>query len=376
MALVFSKTQADSSLLAQRVLRQLGAIGLKLDIENLSHIKIRGGGEILFRNSKPDSARGIESVVHVLIDECAFIQDAKEIYAALAPCMMMSGSKARVYIVSTPNGKNDDLYWQMVSSGNGDRDIESICAQVAKGESDPFQYWIDESGWGKVIVHWKAHPIYGSQPDFLEKIQREQKLSSEVIQREYELNFSESESNYYEFALVRNCIAEIDYEYDKDAFYFFGVDASTVGEDYAVCAVLKLKDNKYSLVDFYRKRKETSEYHLYHISKLIEKYKPSRVAVEVTGGTGQVWFESLQKSHWTIKFDRINTTAESKPAMLDRLKLMMESERFYYAQNSLIIDELLNFRRTENNKLQASSGKHDDVIMAVSFAITSALQWE
>ena len=54
--------------------------------------------------------------------------------------------------------------------------------------------------------------------------------------------------------------------------------------------------------------------------------------------------------------------------MLDRLKLLLESEKFLYNSNSPIIDELLNFKRNDK-KLEAAPGKHDDVIMDCCFAL-------
>ena len=60
LGLVFSKTQTDSSLIARRMKRMIESLGLKTATENLTDIEINGGGRILFRNSNPDSARGIE----------------------------------------------------------------------------------------------------------------------------------------------------------------------------------------------------------------------------------------------------------------------------------------------------------------------------
>lgn len=63
LGVIFSKTQVDTGLLARRMKRMINSLGLKTTTENLGDIEIEGRGRILFKNSNPDSARGIESVV-------------------------------------------------------------------------------------------------------------------------------------------------------------------------------------------------------------------------------------------------------------------------------------------------------------------------
>lgn len=54
----------------------------------------------------------------------------------------MVGISAREFIVSTPNGKAR-FYWDLLNSGNNDKDIEMLCDRAGKGLDDPFQYWVD-----------------------------------------------------------------------------------------------------------------------------------------------------------------------------------------------------------------------------------------
>lgn len=369
LGLVFSKTQTDSSLLARRMRRMISSLGLKTTTENLSDIEIEGRGRILFRNSRPESARGIESVVDAFFDEFGFLESGKEIFDAVSPAQQMVADKARVFMVSTPNGKSG-FYWDLLNSGNGNIDIELMCNQASKGETKPFQYWVDSGGWGKVLIHWRCHPIYGSNPNFLQDIHEKQKLSWATINQEYNLSFQESEANFFSADIIRQCAIGKYEEVERKTSYVIGIDASTTGDDYAVGTVLKVVDEEISLVHLYRKRKETTQYHLFQLGEIINNYKPMGVGVETTGGTGQVWLEQLTKSYRFIKFKAIRTTADSKPAMLDRLKLLLEQGKFLYPQNSPIVDELLSFKRV-GKKLQAAQNKHDDVIMSVCFALSA-----
>jgi phage terminase large subunit-like protein len=371
LGLVFSKTQTDSSLIARRMKRMIESLGLKTATENLTDIEINGGGRILFRNSNPDSARGIESVVDVFLDELAFLETAKEVYDSLAPSQQMVGDKARVFAVSTPNGKSG-FYWDLLNSGNGNKDIELLCKNASDGNGEPFQHWIDSGGWGKVLIHWKSHPLYGGNPNFLNDIHDKQKLSWEIINQEYNLSFQESSCNYFSFADINKCAIGENEKYNDDYDFYLGIDSATTGKDYAVCVVLKRDKNTYSLVHLYRKSQNSTEYHLFNINNLIVEYKPKIVAIEVTGGVGQIWYEELLKVNKYTTFERIKTTGDSKPMMLDRLKMLIENGKFVYPANSPIIDELLNFKKNKN-KLEAATNKHDDIIMSVSFALSCAM---
>lgn len=368
LGLVFSKTQTDSSLLARRMKRMIESLGLKTVTENLCDIEIKERGRILFRNSKPDSARGIESVVDCFLDELAFLDTAKEVYDALAPAQQMLGEKARVFAVSTPNGKGG-FFYDLACSGNGTRDLETLCEQASKGETEPFQYWTDSGGWAKVLIHWKAHDIYGKNPNFLQDVHEKQKLSWDVIQREYNLAFNDASTAVFLSDLVRkNAIGEKENYYDEDADYYLGLDTATTGNDYTVLSILKLKDNTYSLVNIYRKRQQTSDYHLYQIGEYINKYKPKKLAIEVTGGTGQVYLEQLTREFPNIRIEAIRTTGDSKPSMISNMVLALEKSALIYPKNSPLVDEMLSFRR-DGKKLEAAPGRFDDCVMSVAFAL-------
>jgi phage terminase large subunit-like protein len=369
LGLVFSKTQSDSSLIARRMKRMIVSLGLKTATENLSDIEILGRGRILFRSSKPESGRGIESVVDVFYDEWAFVETAKEVHDAVAPSQQMVGNAAREFVVSTPNGKTG-FYWDLLSNGNGNRDVELICNQLSKGNSEPFQHWTDSGGWGKVLIHWKSHPIYGGNPNFLQEVHEKQKLSWTTIKQEYDLSFEESETNVFKAQIVRNgAVGALERERDTQCGYYIGIDTSTTGEDYSVAIVLKKEQKAYSVVAMYRKRQQSSEYHLYQIGELITRYKPSKVAIEVTGGPGQIYLENLSKQFAGIAFEAIRTTGDSKPTMVSSLQLALEKQILKFPADSVLIEELLSFKR-EGKKLSAPNGKHDDALMALCFALT------
>ena len=369
LGLIISKSQSDSSLIARRMRRMINSVGVVTKTDNLCDIEFLNGGRILFRNSQPDSCRGIESVVDVFLDEFAFLDYAKEVFNALAPSQQLVGDKARIFAVSTPNGKAG-FYYDLLTGNNGDNDLELACESVVKGELAPFYYWIDKGNWCKVLIHWKAHPVYRQTTDFLERIRSNQKLSDDVINREYNLSFQEAESAFFPFEIVRDNVSEY-LSTDDEGYNFIGIDAATTGEDYATCVVVNRGiDGVFKVVETYRKRQQTSEYHLFKIGEMIERFNPLAVGIEVTGGVGQVWFEKLINLHFSTKIKRIVTTQESKLIMVEKLKFLLECGKLKIKAGNPLIDELLSFKRS-GSKLTASVGKHDDLVMGCAFSITA-----
>jgi len=51
----------------------------------------------------------------------------------------------------------------------------------------------------------------------------------------------------------------------------------------------------------------------------------------------------------------------------------MERGELIYPDDKRIVEELLSFRKI-GDKLEASSGKHDDIVMALAFAVAVANQ--
>ena len=371
LALVFSRTQTDSSLLARRMKRMIASLGLKTTTENVSDIELRGRGRVLFRNSSANSARGIDSVSVAFLDEFSFIENDKEVFNALIPALQATGEKARLIVNSTPNSKQN-YYWDLLSQNNGDKNVEEICKKVSSGDIEPFQYWIDEGNWNKVILHWRSHPIYGADPNFLEKIHLEKKLSWETIEQEYNLSFSESEQAYFAYDTVQTCIGNANQDYKKEAVYIAGLDVAGAGNDYCVLTLIECLGEQSTTFVAYRKRQETTESNLFHISEVLRKYKPRLTCIE-TNGIGQVFIEQLSRTLPYLRFENIKTTQQSKIVMLSRLNFALEKQLLQFDGKSPLVNELLNFKKA-GEKLEAGSGHHDDCVLSLSFALVGLSQ--
>jgi len=370
VAVILSKNQSDTSALAKRVKKQLFpfiAQGLlRFETDNLTDIAISGGGRLLFRNSSPNGIRGVESVSDVLFDEWGFVEDAELIYEAVLPTLELVGDDARVILNSTPNGRVGH-YWGLLASGNGTDDIDRHCKEVREGIGSAYRHWVDDGGWNKVVIHWKAHPVYSTVANYLENKRLQMKMSESGIQREYNLSFDDTNLNVFPYELIE--FAAIgDYEKpDPSKRYYLGVDVSTIGDDYTVGLLVSEDGRRYNTAAMYRQRKASMERNLDGLGQLITDYKPMKVGIEVTGGVGQLYLEKLSTRFPGTVFIAIKTTGDTKPIMIER-SIHAHEKRIITYPTGVISDEHKAYVRVDK-RLEASSGNHDDTVMGLAFAL-------
>lgn len=372
-SICFMRNGEDASAVSRRARQMLQSIPeyALSDNDNVGYLKVKSGGDIYFKNSSREGSRSLDSATGMLFDESAFVENIAQIYAASSPSSALS-KKIQKFIVSTPSAKNG-WYWDKINENNGNIDIEELATEVSEGrkyKDIPGIYWfVDKSNCCKVIIHYSAHPIYKAIPNYLEYRLEQDGTDLETVQREYNLQFIDSSVSVFDSALIRkNAVGYYETERDENAQYFAGLDTATTGNDYCTLPILKFKNDQLSLIHLYRKRKETSDYHLYHISELLNKYKVDTVGIETTGGVGQVYLEQLERQHKQVSFEAIKTTGDSKPVMVSNVQLTLEKGQLIYPSNSPIVEELLSFRR-QGRKLEAATGKHDDVLMGCAFAV-------
>ncbi|WP_166482706.1 terminase family protein [Scytonema sp. UIC 10036] len=373
-AMCFMRNGDDASAISRRAKTMIGCLGdyVTEEIANVGYRKFKGLGEIYFKNSSREGSRSYDSVLDFLFDEAAFVEHIEQIYAASSPSGALAGDAITKLIVSTPSAKSG-WYWDKVNADNEDIDIEELCIRVAEGElykEIPGLYWfVDKANTVKLIVHWKAHPIYSQMPNYLEYRMQQDGTDMETISREYDLRFIDSAVAVFSSEIIRlNAVGAYEETIDKDSIYYAGLDTSTIGNDYCVLSILKERKGKYSLVYLYRKRQQTSEYHQYQIGEILKKFRPRVTSIEITGGVGLVYLEQLSRQFPSLEFEAIRTTGDSKPAMISTMVLALEKQVLKYPSNCPLIDEMLSFRR-DGKKLEAAPGKHDDCVMSVAFAL-------
>lgn len=372
-ALILSKNGNDTSLLAKRMREMINCLRdknlIQMENDNLQHLSILNGGKIYLLNSKPSAGRGIDSVSDILYDEAAFVDEIEETFTANDACQAMVGEESRTIVLSTPNGASG-WYFDKFIGENGDRDGLDILQRVREGVLPPVQQWIDDSGWCKFVAHWKAHPIYSQNPNYLIDIANRKKMPLSAVKQEYDLSFTDSAEMVFTTALVKSCcvLPSLSKVCLPDFDYYLSIDTATVGDDYVVVTVFQYNhfDDNYIMTELYRKRHETTDYHILKVAELIDKYSPLITGIETTGGVGQVYLETLQKMYPSKTFQGIKTTGDSKPVMVNKLLLLMERQKILLWNNSIVTKEFLSFQR-KDGKMAAISGSHDDLVMSCAF---------
>jgi len=205
-AALFSKRKEDTSDLARRVRLAIGGLGFETPTDNLLTIELPNGSRLLFRTAKKSDGRGIASVHDLLFDEAAFVDEIDEIYGGALPAQSMVGEAARTIVVSTPD-RATGWYYDMLADGNGKRDVLKICQQIRERRIEPCQVWTDDNGWAKILLHWRAHPIYGQQDDYLQRIARDSRMPLSTVRREYDLDFGESDRTVFGVDLIEKALS-------------------------------------------------------------------------------------------------------------------------------------------------------------------------
>lgn len=92
-----------------------------------SELQLFNGCSVYSRSSGENAARGISAVSILVFDEAAFIENGPAVYSSAVAATSSYGDRAKIIMVSTPNGK-DELYYktyrQALSHENGYNAVE------------------------------------------------------------------------------------------------------------------------------------------------------------------------------------------------------------------------------------------------------------
>ncbi|NEZ61998.1 hypothetical protein D0962_04280 [Leptolyngbyaceae cyanobacterium CCMR0082] len=358
LAVIFSKTQDDTTNIARRVRMMASSHpDVELETENLRDLKLKDGGRLVFKPATPNAARGLESVAAILFDEAAFVPPIEEIYGSAMPSMEMLGDDARVIILSTPNGQSG-FYWERVSESNGDIDVLRKCEEIRQGGS-PIQHWTDQEGWCKFMAHWRAHPVYSNRENYLQDIAKKKRLPLAQVRQEYDLDFTVStESLFNQDAVQAQAIGQWE-KPQSGADYLVCVDPNFGGSDYFRAQVWKLSTDPMALVAEYAENQRSIEYSKTKVLGLIDAYRPVLCAVESNSG-GVVIIEDLAKARPSLRLQGVLTTNTTKRVNTDRIAIALEQKEVIYPPDWAGVQEMPQFSAL---KREASSG-HDDTITA------------
>ena len=337
---IIHKTGTDSGLLARRLKRFLG--GVKPEPDNLSLLGFSSGAFLHFRSSNPNRGeegaeqcgRGLESVDITIIEESGHTANLKEVLGVVGPAMTWGNPKLSI-LIGTAGSKQSYYYSLLAESAGGTERLENLLEGIRQGTEEPFQI-LNREGPGPigVISNWRCIPEFAAEPNFLGRVQQELNLSDSQIASEYEMVFSSSvDSAVFDFGLVMAAIDEGGlYEPVKHSVIYIGVDPAGQGKDFAVAIALDVEENEkgetiYTVCQMYRKRLGVSEQHLNAVAQMVKKLDAIATAIE-TNSMGQLWVENIAGMKYTKNILGVATTKASKPVLIGRLQMALESEGF------------------------------------------------
>ena len=356
-----------------RRLKKLIPPGTPLITDSLSLLEFANTKSSLhFRSSNPrlgadgaeQTGRGLESVDLCIIEEASHTNNLSDVKGVVAPTMTWGNPAVMIY-VGTASNKQSYYYEHLSASANGEQNLEAKTAAIKSGKEQPYQVLRGENGQISVITNWRAIERFKNEPNFLGRIQKQYSLADEQIATEYELDFSNSvDEPIFDYQSIIDCARGEYQAATAGRLYYCGLDCSTDGSDYTVFTVAEwiAKENKLSLRHMYRMRKRPSEYHLARIGKLIKRYKPQAVGVELNH-VGTIYHEQLSAKFPGIEVIGTTTTEKSKQVLISRLNLCLEMDSIEYPDDDLITGELLCFRK---NGKKMEGKPHDDIVISLA----------
>lgn len=376
---ILSKGDAESTEVLDRIkimYEELPAFLKPKMIEDNKHtMKLSTGSTIKSRPSGKQSGRSLAGSL-LIIDEAAFIDNIDTIWAAVYPIISTGG---RAFVLSTVNGIGNwyyDVYHKAVAG---------------------------ENSFNAIDINWEAHPEYKRMEGFEDLYGELEKKGLYVDEweattkknmplkqwlQEYECEFLGTGETYLEGYLLRRLVEEVNEDYwikynnkmrvwkepTAEHEYVIGVDVSLGRDrDYSAFHIFNAYTGE-QVAEFYSNKTPINDLAqiLYTEANL---YNNAHVIIErnTIGNNLIDWmFNVLEYDNLWIDDKNdfgVQITTRNREEFLARMEEYIRNN--YLKLNSKrTVDELLTFIVDDNGKITADEGKHDDLIMSLSIAVS------
>lgn len=316
-----------------RLVRQLGQQVPGTQIKQADQmVLLPGGGTVQVRSADdPQSLRG-EGLDFVVMDECAFIQEAAWT-EALRPAL--SDRPGRALFISTPKGRN--WFWRAWSRGQ-------------------------EGG-----TEWASWRFPTASNPFIAASEIEaarESLPERVFEQEYLAEFVDDAGGV--FRRVMEAATATAVEPDPAGSYVMGVDWGKQN-DYTVLVVLDTVAG--AMVAFDRMNRIDYAIQTERLRVLAERWNVSNIVAE-RNSMGEPLIEQLSRDGLPVT--SFQTTAQSKAQAIDALALAFERSEIRILPEPVLVGELQAYemQRLPSGMMRYSApdGMHDDTVMALALA--------
>lgn len=330
--------------------RPLRLMGTKIGAEIRKvdrQILLPGGGEVTVRSAdNPDSLRG-EGLDLVVSDENAFTAEAVWT-EALRPAL--SDRQGKAIFISTPKRRN--WFFRLFQHGMNNTEWESWQiptkgCEIVNGE----------------LIR-KPHPLENPYIEWDEVVDAFRTLPEDTFRQEYMGVFLEGEGAV--FRNIKACMGapkDARPEDHKGHQIVAGVDWAKQADYTAIsigCLDCKreVAKDRFNKIDFHFQRER--------LKALVEKWHLNFGQVE-TNSIGEPNLEELLRDG--LPFRGFETTAKSKPPLIENLALALEKEEWQFIDDPVWTGELEAYERKVNpatgrSSYSAPDGIHDDTVIA------------
>jgi phage FluMu gp28-like protein len=331
--LIASPTERQSTELALRVRSLARLAGAPLEAEGRTYLELRGGGRVIALPENPEGVRGYSAHL-VVLDEAAYVADG--LYIAVRPMVAMT--RGTILALSTPAGTRG-WFWREWTSGGED--------------------------WARVRV--TAYDIGRYDPSFLEAERRA--LGEMAFMQEYLAEFV-GQGGAIDPELVHVAVRLPGPEEPRPGrVYVAGLDLARL-QDWTALAILDTTEEPYRLVRLERWQSAWEET-VRRVLQVVAAYG-ARVVVDSTG-VGDPVYERIRMS-W-LRTHPYRFTAQSKPPLIQELRLSLAEERLLLYPHPVLLSELQTLQAKQTAygvSYEHPPGGHDDTVMALALALWGA----
>ena len=377
---IISKGDAESTELLERIKLMYDELPTHLKpgiAESNKHtLKLSTHSVIKSRPSGKQSGRSLAGSL-LIVDEAAFIDNIDTIWAAVYPIISTGG---RAFVLSTVNGMGNWFHETYVGSVKGENSFNTI---DIVWKEHPEYNWCKGYEWLYDIMAQQDPPL---DINLWEETTKSN-MSFKKWRQEYECEFLGTGETYIEGSVLTNLHEQVNKDYytrhnrklrvwkdpDPTYEYIIGVDTALGRErDYSAFQIINLYNGE-QVAEFYSNKTPINEFSEI-ISREAKFYNTAYVLVERNSIGNSVidWLFNVLEYDNLMQDDKgdfgFQVTLRNREELLVGLEEAIRGGRIKI-NSSRTVNELLTFIITDNGKIEADDGQHDDLISSLYLAV-------
>lgn len=317
------------------------------------------GRSVIMARTVDEDGRNLRghSADRVIVDEAAYVRDSV-VLEVLSP--MLADSDGQLVMISTPFGKNH-FYRAFVRGQNVENREEGIGNScVSRHESFTFPSW--------------SNPHISRS--YIEEQRRE--LSPRQFAVEYEAQFLDDQNSVFVWDDIRAAVERGRVDYGPAECVVVGIDWARYSDYTAMVAVAVMEQGCVVIgVDRFNRLGWSSQ--AMRACEFVRRHRASAVLTDATA-IGDPVTDQFREALWSqgidATVDGMVFTNTSKRDMVDHLAMRFAQGSVAIPDHEQLVSELQYFEYeltdSGNIRMNARSGYHDDLVMALALACKQA----